>query len=58
MIYFHIFWEAVLLFLLSDLLYGTKGDGKSPAIFISFFVSILVLLIIEFIKTKLRLKND
>ncbi|MFZ1019888.1 MAG: hypothetical protein WAN61_02775 [Minisyncoccia bacterium] len=54
MIYFKLFWEAILLFLLSDLLYGINGAKNSPAIFISFFVSILILIIIEIIKKRLK----
>jgi hypothetical protein len=57
MIYFSVFLEAIPLFLLSDLLYGTKETGNSPIIFISFFVSIAALLLIEFLKTKTRFYN-
>jgi len=54
MIYFNIFWEATILFLLSDLLYGMKDAKNSPIIFISFIVSVLFLIIIEIIKKKLK----
>jgi len=54
MIYFSIFWEAVILFLLSDLLYGVKEAEFHGVIFISFIVSILVLIIMEFLKKKIR----
>jgi len=57
MIYFHIFWEAILLFFLSDLLYGINASKNSPLILISFFVSIIVLVIIELIKTRLNFYN-
>jgi hypothetical protein len=54
MIYFNVFWEAVLLFLLSDLLYGVREAKLSGMIFISFAVSVLVLIIIEIVKKKLK----
>jgi hypothetical protein len=54
MVYFNIYWEAALLFLLSDLLYGVKEAKFSGAVFISFGVIIMVLLIIEVIKKKLK----
>lgn len=54
MVYFNIYWEAALLFLLSDLLYGVKEAKFSGTVFISFVVVIMVLLIIEVIKKKLK----
>jgi len=54
MIYFSVFWEAVVLFLLSDLLYGVKEAKFSGVIFISFIVSAMVLITIEIIKKKLK----
>ena len=58
MIYFSVFWEAVMLFFVSDLLYGIKETKNSPMIFISFFVSVLVLVILEMLKKKLRLYDN
>ncbi|MFA6257461.1 MAG: hypothetical protein WC671_00415 [Candidatus Paceibacterota bacterium] len=54
MVYFNIFWEAVPLFLLSDLLYGVKEIKFNNIIFISFIASIIILIIIEIIKKKLK----
>ena len=54
MFYFNVFWEAVILFLLSDLLYGVREAKFSGAIFISFIGSLAVFLIIEIIKKKLK----
>jgi hypothetical protein len=54
MVYFSIFWEATILLLLSDLLYGAKEAKFSNIIFISFIVSILVLVLLEFLKKKLK----
>lgn len=54
MIYFSLFWEAVAIFLLSDLLYGTKETKSIHAIFISFTVTLLFLVIIEIIKKKIK----
>jgi len=54
MIYFSIFWEAVILFLLSDLLYGAREAKFSGVVFISFILSLVVLIIIEFMKKKIK----
>ena len=53
MFYFDIFWEAVALFFISDLLYGMKETKHSPFIFISFFITILFLVVLEILKKKL-----
>jgi hypothetical protein len=54
MVYFKIFWEVAILFLVSDLLYGVKEAKFSGLIFISFIVSIFVLLVVEILKKKLK----
>jgi hypothetical protein len=54
MFYFNVFWEATVLFFISDLLYGVKEAKNSPMIFTSFFVAILFLVILEMLKKKLR----
>lgn len=54
MIYFAVFWEATVLFFLSDLLYGVKEASFSNLIFISFIASAVVLVIIEIVKKKLK----
>ena len=54
MIYFNVFWEAIFLFLLSDLLYGVKGGKFFSIIFLSFVVSAVVLILLEFTKRKLK----
>jgi hypothetical protein len=58
MIYFNVFWEAILLFFLSDLLYGVREAKLSGAIFVSFIISALVLIIIEIVKKKLRFYDN
>jgi len=57
MIYFAVFWEAVILFLLSDLLYGAREAKFYGAIFVSFIIAIMVLGIIEITKKKLKFYN-
>ena len=54
MFYFAIFWEAIILFLLSDLLYGVKEDKFYGAVFVSFVVTGVVLIIIEVLKKKMK----
>ncbi len=54
MIYFSVYWESVVLFLLSDLLYGVREEKFFNMFFISLIVSFLVLIIVEVLKKKLR----
>lgn len=54
MIYFNIFWEAVVLFLLSDLLYGVKETKFFGAVFVSFIVFGTILIVIEIVKKKMK----
>lgn len=57
MIYFTIYWEAVALFLLSDLLYGAREAKFSGEIFISFVATLIVLIVVEVVKKKLKFYN-
>jgi len=54
MVYFSLFWEAIPLLLLSDLLYGIKETKSFPIIFTSFVLSIVVLIIVEIMKKKVK----
>jgi len=54
MAYFNVFWEVIPLFFLSDLLYGTRGEKNAPIFFISFIISIIILVAIEITKRKLK----
>lgn len=54
MFYFPLFWEAVPLFLLSDLLYGAKEAGWGSVVFVSSLISFLFLALIEFSKKRLK----
>ncbi len=53
-VYFRFFWEAVVLFFISDLLFGAKEARFFNIILISTIFSIVVLLFTEFIKKKLK----
>jgi hypothetical protein len=57
MIYFSFFWESVVLFFLSDLLYGVNEARFFNMFFISLIVSFLVLIIIELLKKKIRVSK-
>jgi len=54
MFYFAIFWEALALFLISDLLYGVREAKFHEIIFVSFILAIIFFLIIEILKKKLK----
>jgi len=54
MLYFKIFLEVIFLFLLSDLLYGINETKFFNIFFISFTISVVVLIIIEILKKKLK----
>ncbi|MFA6256914.1 MAG: hypothetical protein WCT29_01240 [Candidatus Paceibacterota bacterium] len=53
-IYFSVYWEAVALLFLSDVLYGVSEDKFFGMVFVSFFVSLIVLFAVEALKKKLK----
>jgi hypothetical protein len=53
-VYFNIFWEAPVLFLLSDLLYGVKSGKFFGIIFISFTIAMVIVIATEILKKKLK----
>lgn len=53
-IYFAVFGEAVMLFFLSDLLYGVKEAKFYNEIFISFVMATIILILVEIVKKKLK----
>ncbi len=57
MAYFSFFWESVVLFLLSDLLYGTQEIKFYNIYFVSFIISAIVLILIELLKKKIRVSK-
>lgn len=52
--YFSVFWEGLILFLLSDLIYGVKEEKFFNIIFISLIIGTLCLVLIEILKKKLK----
>lgn len=56
-IYFKYYWESTVLLFISDLLYGIKGDRFWGIYFVSFFISLIVLILAEFLKKKIRLSK-
>lgn len=54
MIYFSYFVEAVFMFLLSDLLFGVPEVKFLNAVFISFFLKIFCLIVVELLKKTFR----
>jgi hypothetical protein len=54
MIYFSVFWEAVVLFLLSDSLYGVGKEKYFGLVFVSFIASFIILILIEILKKKIK----
>jgi len=57
MAYFSSFWEGILLFFISDLLYGIKETRFLGIFFVSLFISSLSLVIIELLKKKIRVSK-
>lgn len=53
-IIFSFFWEAAFLFLISDLIFGVKEGRLFYTLFISFSISVLIILLLEFLKKKLK----
>lgn len=54
MVYFSVFFEAVILFFLSDLLFGVKEAKFFDMVFVSFFICLVLLIVIEIFKKKLK----
>ena len=54
MIYFSKFFEAVVLFLLSDALFGASEEKFYGMVFVSFFTFLIALILIEIFKKKLK----
>ena len=54
MVYFSFFLEAVFLLFLSDLLYGARENHLFHMTFIAFFISVIILVVIELFKRKLK----
>lgn len=54
MFYFNIFFEAILIFLISDLLYGVKEIKFFGITFISLIITAIALTLIEILKRKLK----
>jgi len=57
MVYFSFFWESIILFFLSDLLYGTSEIRFLNIFFVSTIISFLFLIIIELLKKKIRISK-
>lgn len=54
MLYFDIYWEGIVLFLISDLVYGTAEAKFWGITYISFIAAAIALILIEFLKRKLK----
>ncbi|MBI5139632.1 hypothetical protein HZA26_03435 [Candidatus Nomurabacteria bacterium] len=53
--FFHHFWEGVVLFLISDLIYGVKEQSFFNIVFISTILSSISLLGLELLKRNLKI---
>lgn len=51
---FSFFYEAVGIFLLSDLLYGVKEQKFYGFLFVSAIIALIVILLLELLKKKLK----
>jgi hypothetical protein len=54
MVYFPLFFEAIVLLFISDLLYGVKEVRFFNMIFISLVVSVMLFILLEILKKKFR----
>lgn len=57
-IYFRVFWEAIILFFISDLLYGAKEARFFNITLVSTIFIVIILLLVEFIKKKLKFYKE
>ena len=58
MVYFPFFIEAIFLFLLSDLLFGTKEVRLFNMVYVAFSGALISFIILELLKKELRLRSD
>ncbi|MFA6258704.1 MAG: hypothetical protein WCX79_03315 [Candidatus Paceibacterota bacterium] len=54
-IYFKFYFEAIILFFLSDMIFGTAREGLFSIVFISSVLSLVFLILTEIVKTKIRI---
>jgi predicted anti-sigma-YlaC factor YlaD len=57
MVFFSVFIEAVALLLLSDLLFGARESRLFNVFFVSMIISVVLLVVIEFFKSKSSFYN-
>jgi hypothetical protein len=53
-IYFRVFWEAIVLFFISDLLFGIGENRFWNITLVATIFIVILLLLVEFIKRKLK----
>lgn len=53
-IYFKVFWEAIALFFISDLLFGAKEGRFFGITLVATLFATIMLLLVEFIKRKFK----
>ncbi len=57
-IYFSLFWEGLIIFFISDLLYGAKIEFFAQATFISTIVYLIVFIVIDLTKKRLNIQEE
>ncbi len=57
-IYFRFFWEVVVLFFISDLIFGIKEARFFNIILFSTILSFVILILAQFVKKKLKFYQD
>ncbi|MDQ5922450.1 MAG: hypothetical protein QG644_158 [Patescibacteria group bacterium] len=56
-VYFKLYWEGVLILLISDFFFGASEARYSYITYVSFSASLLVLIVAEFVKNRMNLKE-
>lgn len=54
-IYFKFYFEAIILFFLSDMIFGTAREGLFNIVFISSLLSLVFMISTEIVKTRIRI---
>lgn len=54
MAYLPVFWEGVVIFFVSDLLFGAEREALFNIVFLSALIALTLLMLMETIKKKLR----
>lgn len=57
-IYFKLFWEGLIIFFISDLLYGARAEFFNQIAFVSTIIYLVVFISVELLKKRLNMQEE